>query len=360
MSTAVFESEKQNPLSVNLGEQLTDTQTIPPQAFLTQILMGSLASQALYVAAKLGIADQLVAGPKTVAQLAAATNTDAPSLYRVMRALASIGVFTEQERGTFALTATAEPLRSDVPNSLRDVTIFWGEDWHWQVWGKTLYSVRTGKSAWGQIHGDEVFEYFAKNPEAGEIFNRAMSSFSGIATNAVIEAYDFTGIETIVDIAGGHGRVLCGILDANPKMRGILFDLPHVIAGAREQVATSAAAERVELVDGDFFASVPKGADAYIMKHIIHDWDDERALTILKNIKQAMNPNGRVLLVEAVIADGNNQDFGKLLDIEMLVSPGGKERTADEYKELFARAGLKMTRIVPTKSPYSVIEAVSV
>ena len=359
MSTAVFETEKQNQISVNLGENSASTETTPPAAFLTQILMGSLASQALYVAAKLGIADLLADGPKPIDQLAKSTNTDAPSLYRVMRALASVGVFTEQDERTFAMTATAEPLRSDAPNSLRDVTIFWGEDWHWQVWGKMIDSVRTGKPAWKQIHGDEVFEYFAKNQEAGEIFNRAMSSFSGIATNAVIDAYDFGGIETIVDIAGGHGRVLTGILQANPKMRGVLFDLPHVIAGAREHVAASSAAERVELVDGDFFTSVPEGADAYIMKHIIHDWDDERAITILKNIKRSMSLTGRVLLVEAVIAEGNNQDFGKLLDLEMLVAPGGKERTAAEYKELFSQAGLKLTRIVPTKSPYSVIEAVS-
>jgi hypothetical protein len=359
MSTAVFENEKQNQLSVNLGENSVSTETTPPAAFLTQILMGSLASQALYVAAKLGIADLLADGPKPIDQLAKSTNTDAPSLYRVMRALASIGVFTEQDERTFAMTATAEPLRSDVPNSLRDVAIFWGEDWHWEVWGKIIDSVRTGKPAWKQIHGDEVFEYFAKNQEAAEIFNRAMSSFSGIATNAVIDAYDFGGIETIVDIAGGHGRVLTGVLEANPKMRGVLFDLPHVIAGAREHVAASTAAQRVEFVDGDFFTNVPEGADGYIMKHIIHDWDDERAITILKNIKRSMSVTARVLLVEAVIAEGNNQDFGKLLDLEMLVAPGGKERTAAEYKELFSQAGLRLTRIVPTKSPYSVIEAVA-
>jgi ubiquinone/menaquinone biosynthesis C-methylase UbiE len=323
------------------------------------MVRGYQLSQALYVAAKLGIADQLIDGPKSIEELAKATNTHAPSLYRVLRALASIGVFTEQEERKFALTPTAQPLLSDAPDSLRDVAIFWGEDWHWEVWGKILHSVRTGKPAWGQVHNEEGFAFFEKNPEAGEIFNRAMSSFSGLATEAVIEAYDFAGVETLVDIAGGHGRMLTGILDANPNTRGILFDLPHVIAGAREKVAASTAAERIELVEGDFFASVPRGGDAYIMKHIIHDWDDERALAILKNIKQAMNPGGRVLLIEAIIADGNNQDFGKLLDIEMLVSPGGKERTATEYRELFAGAGLKLARIVPTKSPYSVLEAVA-
>ena len=352
MSTAVFEiveSSASQPVPV-------PPNGAPPEAALTQILMGSLASQALYVAAKLGIADLLVEGPKHVDELATATDTDAPSLYRVLRALASIGVFQEKDNKVFALTPTAEPLRSDVANSLRDVTIFWGEDWHWEVWGKILYSVKTGKSAWAQIHGEEVFDYFAKNQEAARIFDRAMTSFSSVATKAVVEAYDFSDIGRLIDIAGGHGRLLNGVLEANPSMQGVLFDLPHVIESAKQ---TTTVADRCEYATGDFFASVPTGGDAYMMKHIIHDWDDERAITILKNIKDAMNPGGRVLVVESVIADGNNQDFGKLLDIEMLVSPGGKERTAAEYEDLFRRAGLRLTRIVPTKSPYSVIEAVA-
>jgi SAM-dependent methyltransferase len=322
-------------------------------------MLGSLAAQALYVPAKLGIADLLAGGPKSVEELAAATDTHAPSLYRVLRAAASLGVFTEQANQHFALSANAELLRSDVPNSLRDIAIFMGEDWHWEVWGKTMYSVRTGHSAWAQMHGEDVFDYFKTRPEASSIFNRAMTSLSGLSTKAVTEGYDFTGINTLVDIAGGHGRLLAEILAANPSMRGVLFDLPQVIEGARENVAGANVADRVEFATGDFFVSVPAGGDAYIMKHIIHDWDDERALTILRNIKRAMNPGGRVLLVESVIADGNNQDFGKLMDIEMLVSPGGKERTAAEYEDLFARAGLRLTRIVPTRSAYSVIEAVS-
>ena len=350
MSTAVFENVESTPVTDT--KSLSPNQGVPAETVLTQVILGSLASQAVYVAAKLGIADLLVNGPKPVDELAKATETDAPSLYRVLRALASLGIFTEQDNRIFAMTPNAEPLRSDVPNSLRDVAIFMRQDWHWEVWGKTLHSVRTGKSAWTEIHDGEVFEYFEKNPEAANIFNRAMSSFSGLATKAVIEAYDFSGIETLIDIAGGHGRLLTGVLEAYPSMRGVLFDLPHVIAGATRR-------DRLEFATGDFFKSVPSGGDAYIMKHIIHDWDDERALTILKNIKKAMKPGGRVLVVEAVIAEGNNRDFGKLLDIEMLVSPGGKERTAAEYEELFNRAGLRLTRIVPTKSPYRVIEAVA-
>ena len=354
MSTAVFEISESIPVP-NVNSQ----PSAPPEATLTQIMLGSLASQAVYVVAKLGIADQLAAGPKPVEELARATETDAASLYRILRATASLGVFAEEGNRTFVMTPAAEPLRSDVPNSLRDVAIFMGEDWHWEVWGKTLYSVRTGKSAWAQIHGEEVFEYFEKNQEASQIFNRAMSSFSNVATGAVVEGYDFSGIETLIDIAGGHGRLLTGVLEANPSMRGVLFDLPHVIAGARQIIPNTSVSDRIEFATGDFFQSVPSGGDAYMMKHIIHDWDDERAVKILENIRKAMNPGGRVLVVEAVIAEGNQGDFGKLLDIEMLVSPGGKERTAVEYQELFSRAGLRLTRIVPTKSPYSVIEAVA-
>lgn len=360
MSTAVFEIEKPCYLSISLGEQSTvSTEATSPSAFLTQIMLGSLATQAVYVAATLGIADLLVDGPKSVEELAQSRNAHAPSLYRILRALASIGIFAEQDNRVFALTPTAQPLRSDVPNSLRDAVLFWGADWHWKVWGNTLYSVRTGESAWPQVHGEEVFSYFENNPEAGRIFNRAMSSFSGLATEAVLGAYDFTDVETLVDIAGGEGRLLTGIMAAYPKLRGVLFDLPYVIDNAREQVAETSVNERVEFVSGDFFASVPTSGDAYILKSIIHDWDDERALEILKNVRRGMKPRGRVLLVEAIIADGNKQDFGKLIDLEMLVSPGGKERTAAEFRELLRGAGLKLNRIVPTKSPFSVIEAVA-
>ena len=359
MSTEFFEIERPSYFSVNLGEQSSVTvEKTSPSAFLTQIMLNSLATQAIYVAATLGIADLLVDGPKTVAELATARNADAASLYRVLRALASIGVFIEQDDRTFALTPAAQTLRSDAPHSLRDVAMFWGADWNWQVWGNALYSVRTGKSAWPQIHGEGVFSYFENNPEAGRIFNRAMSSLSGLATDAVLGSYEFTGIETLVDIAGGEGRLLTGTLQAYPKMRGVLFDLPYVIDAARERVAESTVSDRVEFVSGDFFAGVPAGADAYILKSVIHDWDDERALTILKNVKRAMKPGGRVLLVEAVIADGNKHDFGKLIDLAMLVSPGGKERTRQEYDQLLARAGLKLNRVVTTESPYSVIEAV--
>lgn len=366
MSTPVLEIETTaHPQTPETPQTLAQPQTTvvaagsaPPEAVLTQMITGSLGSQAIYVAAKLGIADLLVRGPRNIGYLAHAADVDAPSLYRVLRALASFGVFDEHDDRVFSLTPTAELLRSDSPSSLRDLAIFMGEDWHWRVWGRTLYSVRTGKAAWDQEHGQDVFPYFAANPEAAKIFDRAMTSLSNLAIRAVVEAYDFSGIETLVDVAGGHGRLLATILEANPSTRGVLFDQSHVIEGAKENRQIKALGSRCELASGDFFAAVPAGADGYIMKHIIHDWDDERALQILSNIRKVMSDSGRVFLVEAVITADGQQDFGKLLDIEMLVSPGGKERTAEEYKNLFARAGLRMTRIVPTQSPYSVIEAV--
>jgi hypothetical protein len=359
MSTSVSETEAHTAETATAQQASAGPASAPPEVALTQIMLGALAAQAVYVPAKLGIADLLADGPKSVEELAAATDTHAPSLYRILRAAASVGVFAELDDRKFSLNPTAEVLLSNRPNSLRDLTIFMGEDWHWEVWGKTLFSVRTGKSVWAEKHGQDVFGYFKANPECAGIFDRAMNSLTTLSLQPVTEGYDFNGINTLVDIAGGHGRLLTSILAANPSMRGVLFDMPHVIEGARANVMITDAADRVEFASGDFFVSVPAGGDAYIMKHIIHDWDDERALTILRNIKQAMNPGGRVLLVESVIADGNAQDFGKLMDVEMLVSPGGKERTAKEYEDLFASAGLRLTRILPTKSAYSIIEAVS-
>jgi hypothetical protein len=328
-----------------------------PDIALTQTILGSLNAQAVYVAAKLGVADALAAGPKSVDQLAKEVGADESSLYRVLRALASIGIFAENQR-TFRLTPTAELLRSDVEGSLRDVAIFMGEDWHWSVWGQTLFSVKTGEAAWTRVHGKTIFPYFETNSAAAEIFDRAMSSFTTLAGKAVANAYDFSSLNVLVDIAGGHGKLLTAILEATPDLRGVLFDLPHVIGRAKESDDIKKLSERLDLKQGDFFESVPAGADGYILKHIIHDWKDAEAIKILTNIRKAMGTYGRVLLIEAVVREGNEPDFAKILDIEMLVSPGGKERTAAEYAELFRESGLKLSRVIPTRSPYSVIEAV--
>lgn len=342
---------------MNEQKQTAAEGSLPPEAYMLNLAFGALLTQALYVAAKLGIADLLAAGPQSVARLAAATSTNERALGRVLRSLAGVGVFSETDPQVFALTPNGELLRTDAPNSMRSGIIFMGEEWHWRVWGEMLHSVQTGRPAWGYVHGLEVFEYFAANREKAEIFNRAMTDMSVATAPAVVEAYDFSGFTTLADIAGGHGFLLAQILKATPKLNGLLFDVPSVIEGAGALLAKEGVTDRVTTVTGDFFKAVP-AADGYIMKHIIHDWDDERATRILQNIRTAMKDGGKLLIVESVVPAGNEPHYSKLLDLEMLVSPGGVERTAEEYRALLAAAGLQMTRIVPTASAFSIIEAV--
>ena len=342
----------------SLAAATTFVQQMPPEAALMHMTMGVFVAQAIYVAAKLGVADHLAGKPQSIAALAAATGTHERSLYRLLRALASEGVFAEIAPKVFSLTPLAEPLRRDAPNSLRDAAIFMGEGWHWSVCGDMSYSVQTGKPAWGHVHGMEVFDYFQQNPEPSEIFNRTMTNLTRQVVPAIVEAYDFSGFRKLVDIAGGHGILLAGVLGANPGVQGVLFDLPHVTEGANQLLKDGGVAERVEISVGDFFESVPAGADAYMMKHIIHDWDDERSFKIFRNIHRAIAADGKVLLIETVIPAGNEPHLGKLVDLEMLVSPGGVERTEEEFRELLAQAGFTLTRVVPTKSHLSIVEAV--
>ncbi len=352
MSTALMSepSELSAPVVPGAG--------VPAQAALTQMISGFMISQSLYVVTKLGVPDLLAEAPRDVEDLARATGAHAPSLYRFMRALAGCGVFAQNEDGRFRLTPLSELLRADVPGSQRDFAIFMGEEWHWRVWGEALHSAKTGEKAWDHVYGVEVFPYLAAHKEAADVFDRAMTSLSRMVAAAVVESYDFSGIEKIADIAGGHGSLLAEILKANPHLSGVLFDVPQVIAGASEVLDVEGVAGRVELVGGDFFESVPAGADAYLMKHIIHDWDEERALKILKNCHRAMPEDGRLLLVEMVIPRGDEPHFGKIQDLEMLLIPGGRERTEDEYRELLAASGFRLTRVVATRSPMSIVEGV--
>jgi hypothetical protein len=332
-------------------------QDAPPQAALMQLMTGYWVSQGIYVAARLGLADLLADGPKTSRELAAATGTHAESLYRVLRMLASVGVFAEDGAGRFGLTPLAEPLTSG-PGSLRAIVTHWGEEPSWKAWGALLESVKTGQTAFVLANGAEVFPYYATHPESARPFNEAMTEFSASVGAAVIEAYDFSEFRQIVDVGGGHGGLLTTILKANPQARGVVFDQPEVVAGAPAMIAAQGLQGRVEAAGGDFFASVPAGGDAYVMKHIIHDWDDERSIAILRNIRRAMADSGKLLLIESVVPPGNAPDFGKLVDVHMLVMTGGRERTEAEHAALFAKAGFRLTRVVPTQSPVSVVEAV--
>lgn len=332
---------------------------LPPDAQLLQLVSGAFVSQAIYVAAKLGIADLLADGAKDVTYLAEKTATDERSLYRLLRACASVGAFDETADKTFANTPITETLRSDNPRSTRDLTIWIGEEPHWRVYGELLYSVKTGKPAWDKVHGEPVFPYlFKTNIELGEIFNRAMTSYSHQSIGPVLQAYDFSGAETIADIAGGYGHLLAAVLAANPNAKGVLLDLPAVLEGAPEMLDRYGVKDRVDLVEGDFFKQIPVRADIYMLKHIIHDWYEDRCQTILRNIRENMPDDGKVLIIEAVIPEGNEPHFGKIIDLEMLLAPGGVERTPTEFAELLADSGFKLSRIIPTMGPMSIVEAV--
>jgi hypothetical protein len=327
--------------------------------YVFQLATGYIVSTALQVAMQLRIADRIADGPRSTAELAHECGGCEDALYRVLRALASVGVFEEVAVRRFGLNPAAAMLRSDAPGSLYDMVRWISDPFHLRVYADVMHSVKTGETAVNKAVGMEVFDYFAQNPELSRVFNNAMTSFSAMVVPAALEAYDFSGIRVLVDVAGGHGGLLTGVLDRHPAMRGILCDLDHVIAGAKKRIASIGLQGRVDCVTTDIFAAVPEGGDAYLMKHIIHDWDDARAGLILRNIRKVLPKNGRVILLEAVVAPGNAPDFGKILDLEMLLLPGGRERTADEFRALFAANGFELTRIVPTKSPLAVIEAVA-
>ena len=335
--------------------------TIPPQVAASQhvfqIATGYMASAALSIAVRLAIADHLAAGPRSSAELAATTGAKEDAMYRVLRLLASVGVFDEVAPRTFANNPASDTLRRGAPASVYDMALWITSPFHFRVYAETMHSVMTGEPAADKAVGMPVFEYFTRDPELSEIFNNAMTAFSALVVPAALQAYDFSGIQTLVDVAGGHGQVLTSILGQYPSMRGILCVLDHVIAGAVPRIRQAGLADRCEARVYDMFTAVPEGGDAYIMKHIIHDWDDDRATTILQNIRRAMKPGGRVILLESVLPPGNQPDLGKLIDLEMMVMPGGRERTEDEFRALFERAGYQMTRVVPTQSPLSVIEA---
>lgn len=340
---------------------MTNVQGAAPPLALLHMVTGCWTSQALSVAATLGIADLLQEGPQSCTRLAEATQTHAGALYRVLRALASVGVFAEDEAGCFRLTPLAEPLRTDAPGSLRAFAIMLGAPEHWRAWEGVLHSVRTGQPAFDQVFGIPLFEYFPTHPEAARIFDDAMTSRSSQENTAIIAAYDFAAARTVVDVGGGQGTLLATILQVYPHVRGVLFDLPHVIAPARTRMESTGQTARCECVAGDFFAAVPAGGDCYLLKKVIHDWDDARAQRILTNCRTAIAGTGRLLLMEPLIPPGNEASFNKWLDLLMLVwNAGGRERTEREHQGLLASAGFHLSRIIPTNAGLSILEAVPV
>lgn len=334
--------------------------TVPPPIAMMEMIMGAWTAQAITAAAHLGIADALANGPMTADQLADAVDADADAVSRLLRALITRGIFRRRRDGRYELTPLADTLRSDGDVSLNAWARFMGSPQHREHWSHLPDAIRTGRAVVPALRGKPFFEYVVDDPKFAELFNGAMTSVSELAISAVIAGYDFSPYATIVDVGGGHGRLLAAILGATAHSRGILFDLPHVVAGAPVVLGEHRVTDRVRISEGSFFDAVPDGGDAYVLKHIIHDWDDGEAVQILNNVRKAASPGKNVLLVEAVIPEHNREFPGKWVDLEMLLVAASRERTAAEYGELLKRAGFDMTRVVETASPFSVVEAVAV
>jgi hypothetical protein len=346
-----------------MATAITETSTHSTAAhhqLLMQIASGYELSACLYVAAKLNIADRLVSGPRPVDALAVETGSKTDPLYRVLRALVSIGVFSEPQPKTVGLSPAAELLRSDVPGSVRQMVLWHAHPFLMHVMTDVLHSVQTGQPAIEHLFGKTCFECFAAMPEINFAFNEGMTAISADLAPAVLDAYDFSGVGTLMDVAGGHGYFICQALKRHPEMKGILLDQPSVVEGAKCVLCDMRVDDRCHPIAGNFFEDIPAGADAYFMQHIIHDWDDEAALKILRNVHRALagRPEGRLVIVDMVLPEDARPHPGKLLDLLMLTLPGGRERTEKEWRVLLQKAGFTLTRVIPTAVAESVIEAV--
>jgi O-methyltransferase domain/Dimerisation domain len=334
-----------------------DSEALPPHAQLQQMAMGQIVSRVLYAAAKLGLADELASGPKNAAELAAALGAHAPSLHRLMRALAMIGVFTEGPEHRFTLTPLGEALKTDAPGSVRTILKVAGAPFFQCMYESIEYSVRTGKPGFDKVQGMPLFEYLAQHPEDMSLFSELMVAFHGPEADAVASSYDFSTFDTIVDVGGATGNMLAAILTRYAGPRGVLYDLPHVVSEAPALLQARGVTDRIAVEPGDLFKAVPAGGDAYILSHIIHDWREDLCLTILGNCRKAMKPDSKLLIVEAVIPDGDIPHPGKMMDMVMLMQTGGQERSEIEYRALLDKADFQLTRILPTPSLASVVEA---
>jgi AraC-like DNA-binding protein len=329
----------------------------PAPAAMIEMILAGWTSQAITVAAQLGVADALADGPLSIDQLAARVDADADALRRLLRALISRGVFRYRRDGRYELNSLADTLRSDAPASMKSAARFYGSQEQRERWTLLVDSVRTGTSVVPALRGKSSFDYFADEPELAELFNQTMTSVSEMTDATVVAGYDFGAYPTIVDVGGGHGPLLAAILAAAPASRGVLYDLPLVVSNAPSLLREQGVADRVVISEGSFFDSVPGDGDAYVLKNIIHDWPDDKAVQILRNVRAAAGPRTTVLLVEFVIPNHNREFPGKWVDLEMMLNLGARERTAAEYRDLLSQAGFRMTRVVQTASPLSVVEA---
>lgn len=324
---------------------------VAPQETMLSLIGGFWVARSIYLAAQLGVADLFDDQPKTITQLAAATNTDPRSLYRLLRALGSVGIFTEVSDQAFALTPLGATLKSDSPGSMRYAALAQMGDDHSLGWNNGLHSLQTGEVAFDAAAGMPLWAYYAQHPELGQVFSQSMTSMGSAIAQAVAASYDFSGFNTIVDVGGAQGSLISTIMRANPHLKGILFDLPEIISNIQVD-------QKIQPVAGNFFESVPTGGDAYLMRWIIHDWNDEKSSIILKNCHQAMPNDGKLLLIESILPPGNEPSPAKFIDMIMLLMTGGRERTEEEYRALLRSNGFELTRVIPTPSLLSIIEAV--
>lgn len=336
----------------------TPAKDLPPQTAIVDLIGGVWAARAVATLARLGVPDRLTNGPRTAAELAPAVGAHPDALYRLLRAVSSIGVLAKNADDRFSLTPLGNCLRSDVPGSMRAAIASELDTAHWQSWGHLDDCIRTGQPAFNKVFGMSGWEYYrTRNPEDGRLFSENMSSMSATEVQAILAAYSFEGARRVVDVGGAYGAFLAGVLGKVPQARGVLFDHPEVVALAGPPLERLGVADRVERVGGDFFESVPGGGDVYLLKHILHDWNDEECVRILQCIRKAMAPAARVVVAEIPIREGRQPPFAALLDINMLVMLTGKERTPEEYAALFSRADLKLASVTATESPVALLEA---
>jgi hypothetical protein len=325
-------------------------------ADMVSLINGYQISQAISVVARLRVADHMTNGPRSAEELAVATNSHPDGLYRVLRALASVGVFSEEDGRTFTLTPMGTCLQTDSPTPVSGWAMHSGSDYVWQAWGNLLHSARTGENAFEGLNGKSIWDYRLDHPEQASIFNRAMTEMSRGSAEAVIKAYDFSGFRHVVDVGGGQGLMLAAILAQHSGMRGTLFDRPEVVEGAKTVLQSFGVVDRCDFIGGSFFEKVPEGGDAYVMRAVIHDWEDAQAVAILNVCRRAMPGIAKLLLIEMLVGSPNTMPRAKFMDLNMLVLPGGRERTSEEYAALLEKSGFKLTRVVPT-GRRAVIEA---
>jgi hypothetical protein len=324
---------------------------------MIELILASWVSQAIQAAAQLRVADALAAGPLPLDVLAQRVGADPDALGRLLRALIGRGIFRQNRDGRYELNSLAETLRDDAPESMAAAARYYGSFQHREHWSMLVDSISTGQASVPRLRGKEFFDYLDDEPELALLFNETMTSISLLSEQSVVAAYPFGRDSTIVDVGGGHGRLLASILAATPDARGVLYDLPQVVADAPALLERAGVAERVHIDAGSFFEKVPAGGDLYVLKHIVHDWPDEQAGDILRNVRSAAGSDTRILLVEMVIPEHHRDFLGKWGDLEMLLCGNGRERTKDEYRDLLRRSGLEMTRVLQTASPYSLVEA---